>query len=130
MTLPTSFLPSLFGDCPRTHSASSQREAANIFTISSGIFQSHLSPQLHLAQTFHLKQNPQSTSTRVLTTLLFCTNSFPCTPTKTLKLTHVFPVPPRFRMHQLTPTWLISSHISVSAPPTDLCRGVRSLDYI
>lgn len=74
MILSTSFLHNPYGDCPSTCSASSQKGAASIFTIS---FNPHLSVPpflcsfIHRDQGSHLKQTPHSTSTQVLATLIF-----------------------------------------------------------
>lgn len=129
MTLSMSFLHDPYGDCPSTCSASSQRGAASTFTISCNL---HVSVPpfpcsfIHTAQAFYLKQTPHSTSTQLLATFIFAPSLCLTLPQvcwmRLLKLTHLFPVPPSFRMHQLTPAQLIFSPISVSAPPTDLCR--------
>lgn len=72
MTFFASFLHNPCGDFPITHSASSQRGAASIFTISSKLRLS-VPPFphsfVHIAQASHLKQTPHCTSTQVLVSL-------------------------------------------------------------
>lgn len=108
------------------------KRSCNVFTVSSNPPPS-VPPSpcsfIHTDRASHPKQMPHSTSTRALAgfslhhLLAFHSHREVCR----RRLTHLFPVPPSFRMHHLTPTCLISSPTLVSAPPTDLGRREPSL---